>query len=73
MSEIIFGVDISKDHLDANRLPDQAARQFNNTKAGVRAFLAWVGGVRALTAAPGARRLAVTRGLGVAPWGREAA
>lgn len=43
MSEIIIGVDISKDHFDAHRLPDRAARQFNNTKAGVRAFLAWAG------------------------------
>lgn len=43
MTETIIGVDISKDRLDAHRLPDQAARQFKNTKAGVLAFMKWAG------------------------------
>jgi len=43
MSDITIGVDISKDVFDAHRLPDQAARQFKNTRAGARAFLNWAG------------------------------
>lgn len=43
MTEVIIGVDVSKDSLDAHRLPDQADRRFDNTKAGVRAFLVWAG------------------------------
>ena len=43
MSKIIIGVDISKDRLDACRLPDQAARQFDNSKTGIRAWQKWAG------------------------------
>ncbi|MEM1409505.1 MAG: IS110 family transposase [Pseudomonadota bacterium] len=43
MTEPIIGVDISKDRLDAHRLPDGTVRQFPNTRSGRRAFLAWAG------------------------------
>lgn len=43
MTELTIGVDISKDHLDAHRLPDGAARQFPNTRPGYKAFIAWAG------------------------------
>ena len=34
MSEATIGIDVSKDHLDAHRLPDGAAPQFANTRSG---------------------------------------
>ncbi|WP_031556283.1 IS110 family transposase [Parvularcula oceani] len=43
MTETTIGVDISKDRLDAHRLPDGATGQFPNSKAGHRAFLEWAG------------------------------
>jgi len=43
MSEITIGVDISKDALDAHRLPDGASRSFANTPAGQKALIAWAG------------------------------
>lgn len=43
MTDITIGVDISKDHLDAHRLPGGAARQFANTRQGHKAFIAWAG------------------------------
>jgi len=43
MSEITIGVDISKDTLDAHRLPDGASRSFANTPAGHKALIAWAG------------------------------
>jgi len=43
MTETTIGVDISKDHLDAHRLPDDDARRFANTAAGYRAFRKWAG------------------------------
>lgn len=43
MTGTIIGVDISKGGLDAHRLPDQAARQFKNSKAGIRALLKGAG------------------------------
>ncbi len=47
MSEITIGVDISKDTLDAHRLPEGASRRFANTPAGHKALIAWAG--RAVT------------------------
>jgi len=43
MTEHTIGIDISKTHLDAFRLEDQAARQFENTPSGVRALIRWLG------------------------------
>lgn len=43
MTDITIGIDISKDHLDAHRLPDGATRQFANTRHGHKAFMAWAG------------------------------
>lgn len=43
MTQTTIGIDISKDTLDVHRLPDGAARQFANTKAGHRALIAWIG------------------------------
>jgi transposase len=43
MTEHTIGVDISKTHLDAFRLEDQAARQFENTPRGIRALTRWLG------------------------------
>ncbi|MBB5045271.1 IS110 family transposase [Shinella fusca] len=38
-----IGVDISKDHLDAHRMSDGAARRFANDTAGHSAFIDWLG------------------------------
>lgn len=43
MTKTTIGVDISKDCLDAYRLPHQSAKQFDNTKTGIRAFRKWAG------------------------------
>jgi len=43
MTEHTIGIDISKTHLDAFRLEDQAARQFENTPRGIRALIRWLG------------------------------
>lgn len=43
MTEITIGVDISKDHLDAHRLPDGAESRFTNDKAGIKALVEWIG------------------------------
>ena len=43
MTNITIGVDISKDHLDAHRLPDGNTEQFANTPHGHKAFMAWAG------------------------------
>jgi transposase len=40
---ITIGVDISKDTLDAHRLPDGASRRFANTPAGHKTLIAWAG------------------------------
>ncbi len=44
MTKAIIGVDISKDHFDAHRLPDGAAHRFLNSKRGYRAFRTWLKG-----------------------------
>ena len=43
MNQFTIGVDISKEHLDVNRLPDGAARQFANTKVGLTKLIRWIG------------------------------
>lgn len=43
MTEFTIGVDISKFHLDAFRLEDQAAQQFDNSPCGFRALIKWLG------------------------------
>ena len=42
MTEHTIGIDISKSHLDAFRLEDQAARQFENSPRGIRALIRWL-------------------------------
>lgn len=43
MTDYTIGVDISKEHLDACRLPDGAVIQFNNDKVGLRDLIRWIG------------------------------
>ena len=43
MTEHTIGIDISKTHLDAFRLEDQTARQFENAPRGFRALIHWLG------------------------------
>lgn len=43
MTEVTIGIDISKDHLDAHRLPGDERRRFDNSKAGHKALLTWIG------------------------------
>ena len=43
MTEYTIGIDISKTHLDAFRLEDQAARQFENSARGFQALIKWLG------------------------------
>lgn len=43
MSEATIGIDVSKDHLDAHRLPDGAARRFTNTRSGLTQLIRWIG------------------------------
>lgn len=43
MTDVTIGIDISKDHLDAYRLPDGEHRRFDNTPAGHKALIRWIG------------------------------
>ena len=43
MTQTTIGIDISKDRLDAHRLPEGAAKHFSNDKKGCRKLLAWIG------------------------------
>lgn len=43
MTETTIGIDISKDHLDAHRLPGDERRRFDNTAAGHKALILWIG------------------------------
>lgn len=45
MADHTIGVDISKSHLDVFRLEDGAARRFDNSTAGCRALVNWLGKV----------------------------
>lgn len=42
MLQATIGVDVSKDWLDAHRLPDGMGRRFPNTASGHRALIAWL-------------------------------
>ena len=42
MTELTIGVDISKDTLDAYRLPDEKHHQFSNDQKGFRDLIAWL-------------------------------
>lgn len=43
MLHTTIGVDVSKDWLDAHRLPDGTRRRFANNPSGHRALIAWIG------------------------------
>ena len=43
MAETNIGIDISKDHLDVHRLPGDERRRFDNSKAGHKALIRWIG------------------------------
>jgi transposase len=43
MTQYTIGVDISKAHLDAHRLPDGVARQFTNDRRGFEGLIKWIG------------------------------
>jgi transposase len=43
MTEHTIGIDISKSHLDAFRLEDQAVKRFENNPRGFRALIKWLG------------------------------
>jgi transposase len=43
MTDHTIGIDVSKDHLDAHKLPDGQSRQFANTPAGIKALIGWIG------------------------------
>lgn len=47
MTDTTIGIDISKDHLDAHRLPGDERRRFPNTAAGHAALIGWIGTVPA--------------------------
>ena len=53
MPDPTVGVDISKTHLDAHRVPDGTAARFTNDDAGFKALIAWIKRpVRAVTYEP---------------------
>ena len=43
MTQTTIGIDVSKDRLDAYRLPEDRAKQFGNDKKGCRDLLTWIG------------------------------
>jgi len=43
MTEHTIGIDISKSHLDAFRLEDQAAKRLENSRRGLQALIKWLG------------------------------
>ena len=43
MTQITIGIDISKDRLDAHRLPEGTAKHFTNDRKGCRDLVAWIG------------------------------
>ena len=42
MNNDTIGVDVSKDHFDAHRLADGAARRFGNDRRGHKALIKWL-------------------------------
>ena len=51
ITEFTIGVDISKSHLDVFRLEDEAAGRFENSAAGFRALVKWLGKAAVIGAA----------------------
>lgn len=47
MTDVTIGIDISKDHLDAHRLPGDERRRFDNTAAGHKALVKWISAIPA--------------------------
>ena len=69
MNNDTIGVDVSKDHLDAHRLADGAARRFANDKGGHKALIKWLTQTplyRVVFEPTGPYHRAVERALGVA-------
>lgn len=69
MKHDTIGVDVSKDHLDAYRLADGAARRFANDKRGHKALIKWLmetPASRVVFEPTGPYHRAVERALGVA-------
>jgi transposase len=69
MKNDTIGVDVSKDHLDAYRLADGAARRFANTKGGHKALIKWLAetpSYRVVFEPTGPYHRAVERALGSA-------
>ena len=56
MTEISIGIDISKDRVDVHRYPKGDAASFENTKAGLKALIGWLGrGVTRIVFEPSGR------------------
>ena len=75
MNNDTIGVDVSKDHLDAHRLADGAARRFANDRGGHKALIKWLAQTpryRVVFEPTGPYHRAVERALGVAgvPFGQ---
>jgi transposase len=69
MQNDTIGVDVSKDHLDAHRLADGAARRFANNKGGHKALIKWLAETpanRVVFEPTGPYHRAVERALGIA-------
>jgi transposase len=69
MNNDTIGVDVSKDHLDAYRLADGAARRFANDKGGHKALIKWLTETplyRVVFEPTGPYHRAVERALGIA-------
>jgi transposase len=69
MNNDTIGVDVSKDHLDAHRLADGAARRFANDKRGHKALIKWLAETplyRVVFEPTGPYHRAVERALGIA-------
>ena len=70
MADATIGIDVSKDHLDAHRLPDGTARQFANTRSGLTQLIRWIGSssrvARVVFEPTGRYHLELERSLGAA-------
>jgi transposase len=69
MNNDTIGVDVSKDHLDAHRLADGAARRFANDRGGHKALIKWLAQTpryRVVFEPTGPYHRAVERALGIA-------
>ena len=69
MNNDTIGVDVSKDHLDAHRLAEGAARRFANDRGGHKALIKWLAQTpryRVVFEPTGPYHRAVERALGIA-------